>query len=49
MSPFEALFGRSYNTPIKWSDFVNKVLFGPDMLKEMEKKIEIIKHNFLVA
>ena len=36
MSLFEALYGQSYNTPISWSDPVNKVLIGLDMLAEME-------------
>lgn len=43
MSPFEALYRRSCNTLINWSDLVKMVLIGPDMLKEMEEQIHIIK------
>ena len=39
MSPFEALYGRSCNTPISWSDLVNRVLIGLDMLAGMEQEI----------
>ena len=45
MSPFEALYGRSCNTPISWSDLVRRVLIGPNILKEMEKDIHVIKNN----
>lgn len=36
MSMFEALYGKSCNTPVSWSDQVNRVLIGPDMLADME-------------
>jgi len=49
MSPFEALYGSICNTPISWSDQVNKVLIVSSMLKEMEQKIHIIKQNLKVA
>jgi len=39
MSPFEALYGQSCNTPISWSDPVNRVLIGPNMLVEMEQEM----------
>jgi hypothetical protein len=37
MSPFESLYGRLCNTPVNWSNPINKISFGPDMLKEMEQ------------
>jgi hypothetical protein len=36
MSPFEALYGRPCNTPVRWSNPIKNISFGPDMLKEME-------------
>lgn len=36
MSLFQALDGRSCNTPISWSDPVKRVLIGPNMLAGME-------------
>ena len=37
MSPLEALYWRSCNTPISWSDIVNRVLIELDILEEMEQ------------
>jgi len=39
MSPFEALYGSSCNIPISWSDVVNRVLIGPNMLADMEQEM----------
>ena len=39
MSPFEVLYGRPCNTLVSWSNPVNKIYFGPDMLKEMEQQM----------
>ena len=39
MIPFEAMYGWSCKTPISWSDSVNKVLIGLEMLPEMEKEM----------
>jgi hypothetical protein len=33
MSPFEVLYGRKCNTPVSWRNPVNRISFGPDMLK----------------
>ena len=49
MSHFKALYGWSYNTPISWSELVNKVLIGPDMLAEMEQEMHVIKKNIKAA
>lgn len=43
MSPFGDLFGFSYNTPISWSDPVNRALIGPDMLEEMEQECKLLE------
>lgn len=45
MNLFEALYGSSCNTPIGWSDPVNRVLIGLDMLVDMEWEIQVIKNN----
>lgn len=36
MIHFEALYGWNCNTPIIWSDPVNMILIGLDMLADME-------------
>jgi len=45
MSPFEALYGQSFNTHISWSDSVSRVLIGQNMLADMEQKMQMIKKN----
>jgi len=39
MSLFEELHEKSCNTPISWSDPLNMVLIGLDMLEEMEQEM----------
>ena len=39
-SPFEILYGRECNTPISWSNPIDKLVLGPELLKEIE---EIVK------
>ena len=36
MSPCEALYGRRCRTLVTWDDPVNKIVLGPELLKEME-------------
>ena len=49
MRLFEALYEHSCNTPISWSDPVNRVLSGPDMLANMKQEMQVIKKNIKVA
>lgn len=41
MIPFEVLYRRSCNTPISFSDPMNRVLIEPDILVEMEQKCRL--------
>jgi hypothetical protein len=45
MIPFEALYGRKWNTPIGWYNPTDRVVVGPDLLMEMEEKMLKIKQN----
>jgi len=49
MSPFEALYGRKWNTLIIWDNPTDRVTLGPAFLKEMEEQISKIKQNLKVA
>ena len=49
MSPFEALYGRQCRTPINWSSPETKLMFGPEMLVEMELEVRNIRHNLKAA
>ena len=45
MSPFEALCGRKCRTPITCDNFVNIIVLGPKLLKEMEHEAAKSRHN----
>jgi hypothetical protein len=49
MISFEVLYGRPCNTLVNWSNPINKITIGPDMLKEMEQQVIQIKQNLKVA
>jgi len=49
MSLFEALYGKCCNIPINWSDLVNRVLIGPNMLENMGHEMKVINKNFKAA
>ena len=43
MAPFEALYGRRCRTPLNWSETGDSHIFGPDMLREAEEKVKLIR------
>jgi hypothetical protein len=45
MAPFEALYGRKCRTPLYWNQTGESQLFGPDIIKEAERQVEIIREN----
>jgi hypothetical protein len=45
MSPFEALYGRKFNTPVSWDNPANIIVVGSKLLKEMEDQMIKIKQN----
>jgi hypothetical protein len=49
MSPFEALYGRPYCTPLSWSESGERVIFGPDIVIEAEDKVKQIQANILAS
>jgi hypothetical protein len=49
MSPFEALYGRNCNTPVRWDNPADRVVVEPELLKEMEDQMIKIKQNLKVA
>jgi hypothetical protein len=38
ISPFEALYGRPYHTPLSWSKSSERVIFGRDIVTEQKRK-----------
>jgi hypothetical protein len=49
ISPFEALYGRPYRTLLSWSEYGDRVMFGPDILTEAEEKVKQIQANILAV
>jgi hypothetical protein len=49
MAHFEALYGRQCRTPLNWSEPGERWFFRPDMVKEMEEKVQRIMHNLKKA
>ena len=49
MSPYEALYGRRCRTPVTWDNPVNTVVFGQELLKEMEQEVVKIRQNLKAA
>ena len=48
-SPFKILYGRKCNTPISWSNPVDKLVLGPELLKEMDLIVKQVQGNLKVA
>ena len=49
MSPFEALYGRKYRTPIMWSEVRERALVRPALIKEVEERVARIREKLKVA
>ncbi|XP_024312059.1 LOW QUALITY PROTEIN: uncharacterized protein LOC100823542 [Brachypodium distachyon] len=49
MSPFEALYGKKCRTPLMWDEVGERQLFGPDLIKDAEEKVKLIKDRLKVA
>jgi hypothetical protein len=45
MAPFEVLYGRRCRTPLNWIEPGEKVIFGPDIVKEAESIVCHIQEN----
>ena len=48
-SPFKILYGRKCNTPISWSNPVDRSVLGPELLKEMEGIVKKVQSNLKIA
>ena len=48
-SPFEIFYGRKCNTLISWSNLVDILVLGLELLKEMEEIVKQVQGNLKVA
>ena len=49
MAPFEALYGRRSRTPLMWDEVGDRQLFGPNVIKESEENVKLIRDRLKVA
>src|SRR3954462_13805192 len=49
MAPFEFLYGRRCRTPLNWSETGERQFFGPDMIKEAEDQVCIVRDQLKAA
>jgi hypothetical protein len=45
MTPFEALYGQKCRTPLYWNQTGESQVFGPKILQEVEKLVQIVREN----
>jgi hypothetical protein len=49
MAPFEALYGRKCKISLYWSKTGESQLFGPEIIKEAERQVQVVRDNLKVA
>jgi hypothetical protein len=49
MAPFEALYGRKCRTPLNCSETGESQVFGPDVIKEAEEQVQLIRNRLKAA
>jgi hypothetical protein len=49
MALFEALYGRKCRTPLYWSETGESQLFRPEIIKEAERQVQVVRENLKVA
>src|SRR3954469_24537968 len=49
MAPFELLYGRKCRTPLMWDEVGERQLFGPDLIRDAEEKVKLIRDRLNIA
>jgi transposase InsO family protein len=49
MAPFDALYGRRCRTLLNWSEAGERTLFGPDLVKDADEKVQVIRENLKLS
>jgi len=49
MTPYEALYGRKYRSPVCWFEVGEKRLMGPELIQITSEKIEVIRKRLQTA
>nr|GFC70427.1 putative reverse transcriptase domain-containing protein [Tanacetum cinerariifolium] len=48
-TPFEALYGQKYRSPVCWTEVGDAQILGPELIQEMTEKIVQIKQRMQAA
>ena len=49
MTPYEALYGRRCRTPVCWTKLNEHKVIGPDIVKDIESKVQVIRQRLKAA
>jgi hypothetical protein len=49
MAPYEALYGRQCRTLLFWSQIEESQVFGPKVLKDAERQVQMVRESLKVA
>jgi hypothetical protein len=49
MSPFEVLYGRKCRALLFWNEPEENQVFGPEILWEAERQVQVIRENLQLA
>jgi hypothetical protein len=49
MLPFEVLYGRKCQTPLFWNEPRENQVFGPEILREAERQLQVVRENLKLA
>lgn len=49
MARFEVMYGRISKVLLSWEDVEHRLLWGPQILKEIEEIVKRVKHNFKIT
>jgi hypothetical protein len=49
MSPFEVLYGCKCRTPLFWNEPGENQVFGPKILREAERQVQVVRENLQLA
>jgi hypothetical protein len=49
MAPFEALYGIKCTIPLLWNGVGERSIFGPDIIKDAEEKVRLIRDRLKIA
>jgi hypothetical protein len=49
MSPLIVLYGRKCRTPLFWNELRENQVFGPEILREAERQVQVVRENLQLA